>query len=132
VIDGNPAALAYPVVADPYFFVDLIDHFSWTHTINSSGRYRYTMSVWPTPWAIFNSGYYRVAEYGWEELVNKDTYHTINTNVGGMHDQYDCHQILFVGVIRLPSGAVYHLDEFKQNVGLPLTMAYGCNPPDAW
>src|ERR1035437_2398933 len=132
VIDGNPAALAYPVVADPYFFIDLIDHTHWDPSHWVGSRVGWTLSVWPTPWAIFNSGYYRVAEYGWEELVHKDTYHYINTNVDGMHDQYDCHQIAFVGVIRLPSGAVYHLDEYKQNVGLPLTMAYGCNPPNAW
>lgn len=132
VIDGNPAALAYPVVADPYFFIDLIDHFNWHWTYTHNSRRGYSLYVWPTPWALVNSGSYAVAEYGWEELVHKDTGHTIGTNVSGMHDQYDCHQMLFVGILRIDGGAVYHLDEYRSAVGLGQTLLDQCNPPLAW
>ncbi|MGZ6267701.1 MAG: DUF2599 domain-containing protein [Candidatus Limnocylindrales bacterium] len=116
-IDRPAVDLAYPVVADPFWFIDLIDSWEWNH-----GVYGWTDSVLPTPWARVNPGY-GVAEYGWEELVHKDVHHYINTNVAGMHDQYDCHQMIGTWRTR------YNLDEYRNHVGLAATINYVCNPP---
>lgn len=121
VIDGNSAALAYPVVADPYFFIDLIDHYTWALTYSYWG---YTDQVYPTPWAIANSGAYAVAEYGWEELVHKDPAHQNRLN-DGMHQQYDCHQMLGAGFFK----SSYNLDWYRYTVGLAQTILDKCNPP---
>jgi len=132
VIDANLAALAYPVVADPYLFIDLIDHWQWVVTYTHNGKNGWSDYVWPTPWAINMSGNPVVAVFGWSELVSKDVHHYINTNVDGMSDQYQCHQILFAGILRIEGGAVYHLDEYRVHVGLGQTMLDQCNPPYAW
>ncbi len=121
VIDGNPAALAYPVVADPYFFIDLIDHYTWALTYSYWG---YTDQVYPTPWAIAMSGNWSVAEYGWEELVHKDPAHQNRLN-DGMHQQYDCHQMLAAGLFK----GSYNLDWYRYTVGLAQTILDRCNPP---
>ncbi len=121
VIDGNPAALAYPVVADPYFFIDLIDHYTWALTYSYWG---YTDQVYPTPWAIAMSGNWSVAEYGWEELVHKDPAHQNRLN-DGMHQQYDCHQMLGAGFFK----SSYNLDWYRYTVGLAQTILDRCNPP---
>jgi hypothetical protein len=121
VIDGNPATLAYPVVADPYWFIDLIDHYTWKITYSYWG---WTDFVYPTPWAIFNSGTYSVAEYGWEELVHKDPADQYRLD-DGMHQQYDCHQLLYAGLLK----SSYNLDWYRYTVGLAQTILDKCNPP---
>jgi hypothetical protein len=126
VIDGDPARLAYPVVADPYFFIDLIDSYQWVYASGPG----WTDRVHPTAWATANCCGWAVAEYGWEELVHKDPNHA---NVGwlgpGMHDQFDCHQMTSL-IIWISGHATYNLDLNRRYVGLPATIAlYACNPP---
>jgi hypothetical protein len=135
VIDGNPAALAYPVVADPWYFIDLISWSKWkVDHIAANGRYAWTLQVYPTPWAMVNSGNPLVAEAGWSELVSKDTYHTINTNVGSMHWQYDCHQLLFASILKLVQNGyvVYNLGEYQRDDGFVGTQLDKCNPPNLY
>jgi hypothetical protein len=125
VIDRTSADLAYPVVADPYFGIDLIDHYSWSVTYKAAG---WTDHVFPTPWAIAMSGNYSVAEFGWEELVHKDPIHNAAhffSVFPGLHDQYDCHQILGAGFFK----SSYNLDIYRLNVGLAQTILDQCNPP---
>ena len=124
VIDGNPAALAYPVVADPYFFIDLIDSWAWQY---NSGQ-GYSDHVHPTAWATANWYNLAVAEYGWEELVHKDTPHSGWLNTPSMHMQYDCHQVAAV-VVWITGHATYDLDTYRPYASLSTNIRYLCNPP---
>jgi Protein of unknown function (DUF2599) len=117
VVDTSLGNFSYPVVADPFFGIDLIDSWNWY-----PDAYGWTDSVLPTLWARGNSGLI-VAQYGWEELVHKDVYHWINTNIEGMRDQYDCHQMIGTWRTR------YNLNEYRNHVGLANTISYVCNPP---
>ncbi len=123
VIDGNPAALAYPVVADPYFFIDLID--SWVWQFNPG--LGWSDHVHPTAWATMNCCGWAVAEYGWEELYHKDSGHDYALSAG-MHDQFDCHQMVAL-IVWISGHATYDIDTYRQHTNLPLTIAAACNPP---
>jgi hypothetical protein len=123
VIDGNPAALAYPVVADPYWFIDLIDSWQWQWNPGLG----WSDHVHPTAWATMNCCGWAVAEYGWEELIHKDSgsYYLLGA---GMHDQYDCHQMVSL-IVWISGHATYDLDTYRQHTNLPATIAALCNPP---
>ena len=125
VIDATPSALAYPVVADPYFFIDLIDSWTWQYNAGLG----YSDHVHPTAWATANFYNYAVAEYGWEELVHKDTRHAtwLNTPLPSMHMQYDCHQMVAV-VVWISGHATYDLDTYRQYESLSANMRHLCNP----
>lgn len=134
VIDGDPAVMAYPVIADPYWFQDLIAGSWWEVTYTYNGRQGWTDHVFPTVWAMQNPGNPLVAIFGWDELISKDTHHYINTNVDGMSDQYQCHQILWGGIVKIiiSGSPAYNLDEYRVHEGLAQTMVDKCNPRHAW
>jgi hypothetical protein len=123
VIDSNSAALAYPVVADPFLFIDLIDSWQW----QTNAGLGLSDHVHPTAWATANCCGWAVAEYGWEELVHKDTGHKYYLGAG-MHDQYDCHQMVAL-IVWITGHATYDLDTYRPHTSLADTIAHGCNPP---
>lgn len=124
VVDIHTGNFTYPVVADPYFGVDLIDHASWVHY--SDG---WTIQVYPTGWARQNAGNYAVGTFDWDELYTKYSNRGLNTNLNGMRDQLICHQ-QFVAV-RSPGKASWNIDEWRPDVGYAQTVAQSCNPGGA-
>lgn len=112
----------YPVLADPYLFVDLIHSAAWRY----NSPYGWTLEVSPTDWARFNAGNSLVGALGWEELYEKYWLLGLNRNLGAMRDQYMCHQI-FVAVVS-PTKATWNLDEWRADVGISRTIAAKCNP----
>ena len=65
-----------------------------------------------------------VGVWGWDELYEKykDGGRGINTNIGGLRDQYICHQQFAFLKDR------WNLDEWRPDVSYPSTVAAGCNP----
>ena len=116
VIDHH-AGTAYPVVADPYLGFDLVKGARW---ISRPGGP--SLSVTPTGWARANIGSYYVGTLGWEELYSKYRDGGLNTNLGGMRDQYICHQQFAAFKPR------WNLDQWRPDVSYPATVANGCNP----
>jgi len=113
-IDSNPS---YPVVADPYLGFDMISSASWTNPTVG-----WILKVTPTGWARSSGGGYIPGVYGWDELYDKYKDLGLNTNLGGMKDQYICHQqIAFLK-------STYNLDEWRPDVSYPATLAALCNP----
>lgn len=120
-IDHRNPTTAYPVVADPYFGIDLIDHAKWTR--HSEG---WTLEVTPTWWARANAGGYLPGVYGWNELYSKYRHRGLDTNLDGMRKQYICHQQIVA--IRAPNKPTWNLDEWRPNVSYWQTVNASCNP----
>jgi hypothetical protein len=116
------ASTAYPVVADPYLWIDLISSASWSY---HSG-YGWTLEVTPTTWARAQAGSYLVGTYDWNELYSKYKNSGLNTNLNGMRDQLICHQVV-VAVVS-PTKATWNLDEWRPDVGYVQTVNSRCNP----
>ena len=116
VVDHH-AGMAYPVVADPYLGFDLVASAQW---ISRPGGP--SLSVTPTGWARANLGSYFVGTLGWNELYSKYSNGGLNTNLGGMSDQYICHQQFAAFKPR------WNLDEWRPDVSYAATVANGCNP----
>ena len=118
-VDHNQPGVQYPVVADPFLWIDLIDSAEWQQ--RNEG---WTLSVAPTAWARTNAPGYLVGVWGWDELYEKykDVGRGIHTNIGGLRDQYICHQQFAFLKDR------WNLDEWRPDVSYPSTVAAGCNP----
>ena len=118
-VDHNQPGVQYPVVADPYLWIDLIDSAEWLQRDEG-----WTLSVTPTLWARANAPGYLIGVWGWNELYDKykDVGRGINTNIGGLRDQYICHQQFAFFKDR------WNLDEWRPDVSYPATVAAGCNP----
>ena len=114
----------YPVVADPYLFVDLISSASWVYHTG----YGWTLQVAPTGWARANAGSYSVGVYDWNELYSKykNVGRGIKSNLGGLQDQLICHQQ--VVAIASPTKSTWNLDEWRADVSYAATVNARCNP----
>lgn len=122
-VDLTGQGIQYPVVADPWLGQDLVSSAKWVHS--SSG---WTLQVTPTGFArtimpIFKLELALWAGYaGWDELYAKYKKKGLNTNLGGMKDQYVCHmQFAFFK-------STWNLDEWRPNVSYLATVAAACNP----
>lgn len=122
VIDHTNAA--YPVVADPWLWIDLISSASWSY--HAEG---WTLMVAPTGWARANAGGYAVGAAGWNELYSKYKNRGLNRNLDGMRDQFICHQQIVA--LRAPRKPTWNLDEWRPNVGYLQTVNSQCNPGGA-
>lgn len=111
------ANVSYPVVADPWLGFSLISSAKWVR--RSEG---WTLSVTPTGWARANAPGYLVGVAGWDELYSKYKNKGLNKNLGGMRDQYICHQQFAF------FKSEWNLDEWRPNVGYARTVAAKCNP----
>jgi hypothetical protein len=116
---------SYPVVADPWFGVDLISSASWAYDTKNVG---WTLRVVPTTWAKWQAGGYLPGVAGWNELYSKykNAGRGIKRNLNGMRDQYICHQQ--VVAIRAPNKPSWNLDEWRADVGYAATVNASCNP----
>jgi len=122
-VDLTGRNVQYPVVADPWLGQDLVSSAKWARS--SSG---WTLQVTPTGFArtimpIFKLELALWAGYaGWDELYAKYKNKGLDTNLGGMKDQYVCHmQFAFFK-------STWNLDEWRPNVSYPATVAAACNP----
>lgn len=118
---ATTSGVVYPVVADPYLGFSLIKSYTWAYTTGSG----YTLRAYPTAWARAHAGSYYVGTLGFKELQSK-TGGSLNTNVGGMRDQYICHQ-QWVAIWE-PSKASWNLDEWRPDVSYYSTVRARCNP----
>lgn len=117
-VDHKQQGVQYPVVADPFLFLDLIESAEWI-----KGDSGWTLSVAPTSWARWNLGY-SVGVFGWDELYDKykDEGRGIKTNIGGLRDQYICHHAW------APLKERWNLDEWRPDVTYWETVLAKCNP----
>lgn len=111
------AQVSYPIVADPWIGKSLIASAKWVN--RSEGR---TLMVSPTGWARFNGGDYLVGNAGWNELYSKYKTKGLTKNLGGMKDQFICHQeFAFLK-------STWNLDEWRPDVSYAQTVNSKCNP----
>jgi hypothetical protein len=121
-VDHQAADVRYPVVADPYLGFDLIKSSAW----HLEAGFGWTLRVTPTGWARSLAGAYAAGVAGWNELYKKRKNSGLNTNLGGMRDQYICHQQ--VVAVRSPRKPTWNLDEWRRDVSYAATIAARCNP----
>jgi hypothetical protein len=117
IVAHTDAPVHYPVVADPWLGIDLIANAHWGWRDGG-----WTLFVSPTGWARANGGGYAVGVAGWNELYSKYKNAGLNTNLGGMKDQFICHQQFAF------YKSTYNLDEWRPDVSYAATVAAGCNP----
>lgn len=113
---------SYPVVADPWLWRDLISSASWRYI----SPYGYSLYVVPTRWARLFPGSYPVGVAGWNELYSKYKDRGLNVNLGGMKDQFICHQQV-VAVVE-PNKPSWNIDEWRPDVSYLGTVNARCNP----
>lgn len=116
----------YPVVADPWLWVDLVQSARWVQRPDG-----WTLEVTPTGWARANAGGYAVGAAGWSELYAKyrNVGRGIRYNLDGMRDQWICHQQIVA--IRAPRKPTWNLDEWRPNYSYAQTVNASCNPGGA-
>ncbi len=130
-VDHKQQGVQYPVVADPYFGVDLTKSAEWKNTEDG-----WTLYVTPTLWArseawktLLNPYYtYQLGLFGWSEIREKygNVGRGIKTNRVGMRNQWVCHQ-QFVGIAE-PKKETWNLDEWRSEVSYGATVRARCNP----
>lgn len=119
IIDTTNAA--FPVVADPWLGVNLIDWAAWQY----NAGYGWTLRVSPSWMARWTAGSYAVGAAGWDELYARYKNSGLNTNLDGMRDQFICHEQ--VVAIRDPTKPTWNLDEWRPNVSYLQTVNASCN-----
>ncbi len=116
VVDLKDPTIAYPVVADPWFGIDLINRTFWTNSNK-------TLSVDPTWWGRYGAGV--AARWaGWAEVQTKTP--GTRENTSSMQDQFFCH--FDVVRLRAPNKPTWNLDLGRTNVSYPQMIAKQCNP----
>lgn len=116
-VEHKAGTYTYPIVADPWLGFSLISSAKWIK--RSQGR---TLSVKPTAWARANAPGYLVGVAGWNELYSKYQKKGLKKNLGGMKDQYICHQQFAF------FKSSWNLDEWRPDVSYARTVATMCNP----
>lgn len=124
----NPDTV-YPVVADPWLFIDLISSSYWTTTAPYGQTLRVTPTTWARTLAFSNTpsnplNSYFVGIAGWNELYTKQT--GLNVNYNGLRNQFICHQQI-VAVIA-PTKPTWNIDKWRTDVGYTATVNAQCNP----
>lgn len=118
IVEHRGLGYRYPVVADPYLGLDLIDHVEWRWASYASA---WTLKIYPTSWLRFNAGSYQLGASAWQELVAKNP-STLTRNLNGLRDQFICH------AERGASKDTYNIDEWLADVGYDALVAADCNP----
>lgn len=98
-------------------------------TFRVGGLIAAIVTLAPTAWARAFAGAYLAGVYGWRELYDKYKNQGLNTNLGGMRDQWICHQQ--VVAIQAPRRATRNLDEWRPDVSYAQTVNAYCNPGGA-
>jgi hypothetical protein len=107
------ASTTYPVVADPYMGINVIDHVKWV----SRDKRGKTLFVYPTVWGRAMSGLDSANRAGWAEVVKKAP----SANTTNMWWQYECHS--FFAAVK-PS---WNLDSFVRRRSYNDSVQHKCN-----
>ncbi|WP_284981216.1 DUF2599 domain-containing protein [Arthrobacter sp. efr-133-TYG-118] len=116
VVDHTSQSYAYPIVADPWLGIDLIDRFSWDGN---------NIKVHVTPMMGFVNEAV-AAGPGWDELKTK----TRNrVNQATLHQQWVCHALgKFVIFFEPPPNNTWDLEGWRRVVTNPVDfITYRCN-----
>jgi hypothetical protein len=104
---------AFPVVADPWLGINLVDKTTW------SGN---TLMVYPSWYARAWGAPTMAGLAMWDEVIKRAP----SANTGTMYNQFFCHWDLVR--FRAPNKASWNLDKNRPNVGYAATVAASCNP----
>lgn len=115
VVDLSSLNIVFPVVADPWIGIDLINRTWWTNRNK-------TLSVEPTWWGRNTGVGARWA--AWAEVQTKTP--GTRENTSSMQDQLFCH--FDVVRLRAPNKPTWNLDLGRPNVSYPAMIAKQCNP----
>ena len=136
VVDHRTKEAKYPVIADPWFGVDMIDRTAW----NKTSEYSPTLSVYPSVWGRtvafsttypFSSGLIGFADQlsanaAWSEALSKTTRAgNPNPETLTMRGQFDCH--FFWVSKRYPRKASWNLDSLRPSASMFVLAQKSCN-----
>lgn len=111
-VDHNAYGVAYPVTADPWFGIKLIDHVKWAGA---------TLQVFPTTWARYWAGP-EARGTAWNDIVKAAP----SANKPAMRDQFYCHWDWVR--LRAPNKPSWNLDLNRPDVGYWTMVRKQCNP----
>ncbi|OQJ48805.1 hypothetical protein B5P19_11510 [Clavibacter sepedonicus] len=121
VVQHEGEGVKYPVVADPWLGVSLIDSVVWT----AGDEWGPTAQIYPTSAGRDTIFAPKIAnEAAWGEALEKTDRSRLDHN--NLHDQFTCHW----QVVRYddPGKSSWNLDSARPDVGLAETIAARCNP----
>jgi hypothetical protein len=121
VVQHDDKTVKYPVVADPWLGVSLIDSVVWT----AGDEWGPTAQIYPTSAGRDTIFAPNIAnEAAWGEALEKTDRSRLDHN--NLHDQFTCHW----QVVRYddPGKSSWNLDSARPDVGLAETIAARCNP----
>lgn len=104
---------AYPVVADPWLGIGLINGASWI-TRDSRGR---TLVVTPSWFNRISAGDGNVLREGWNEVIRRQP----SANTTQMYWQYKCH------FVAAPFKSTWNLDTWVRRSSYTDSLAHACN-----
>lgn len=113
VVDHSSRSVTYPIVADPWLGIDLIEKTSWDKD---------TLRVFPTLWGRISD--INAEYFGWKEVLAKTP--GTREDSSSMRDQFYCH----FDVVRVanPFKESWNLDLYRINVPYPTMILRRCNP----
>jgi Protein of unknown function (DUF2599) len=123
-VDTQSGAVAYPVVADPWLGVDLIDHTTWNDALWS---YSPTLMVFPTIFGRYLSSALAL-NAAWSETLDKTARRGHpNPDTPAMRVQFDCHYMAVR--VTSPNKSSWNLDSKLPWTDFLTEVNYGCNYP---
>jgi hypothetical protein len=124
VVDTRSNAFVYPIVADPWFGISLIDKATWARNL---WAWSPTLMVYPTAFGRYFASNLAVSA-AWAETLDKGVQNGFpNANTPSMKVQFDCH-FIFVRV-RNVNKSSWNLDSKLPVTDLLTAANYGCNYP---
>jgi hypothetical protein len=124
VVDAQSNSFAYPIVADPWLSLSLIQRATWSKSL---WVWSPTLMVYPTDYGRYFASSLAVGA-AWAETLDKGLQSGYpNPNSASMKVQFDCHYI-FVRV-RNVNKASWNLDSKLPSTDLLTEANYGCNYP---
>jgi hypothetical protein len=124
VVDTRSNTFAYPIVADPWFGMSLIQKTTWSKSL---WAWSPTLMVYPTEYGRYYASTLAVSA-GWVETIDKGLQSGFpNPNSPTMKVQFDCH-FIFVRY-RDRDKQSWNLDSKLPVTDLVTEANYGCNYP---
>jgi hypothetical protein len=124
VVDSTSKNFAFPIVADPWFGVNLIQKTVWASNL---WKWSPTLMVYPTDYGRYYASTLAVAA-AWAETLDKTSRVGYpNPDTETMQVQFNCHYI-FVRV-RESTKSSWNLDSKLPSTDLLTEANYGCNYP---
>lgn len=123
-IDTTSRTVKYPVIADPWFGIDMIDHSIWDDKL---WAFSPTLKIYPTDYGRYHSSSLALSA-AWDETLSKTSRkgHP-NPDTSAMRVQFDCHYMAVR--LRDPEKASWNLDSKLPWIDFWTEVNYGCNYP---